>query len=115
VTKSAKKRVGRPPGRTAPHRPVLSQRVPQALYDMIKEAARTAGRTMGEEMVWRVERSFEWEAAFKSIPALQGEARDVLEELLARAAAQGVRLAFQGEGGLRASAEIQRHKEGEQP
>jgi hypothetical protein len=136
----AKKR-GRPPGRRAPPTPVLSQRVPQELYDMIKDAARTAGRTMGEEMVWRVTRSFEWEAAFKDIPALQAEARkniaqelqaamraggykpvrgmngtawfepgvdtiawifdnsnrDVLEDLLARAAAHGIKLAQGGE------------------
>jgi len=108
----AKKRVGRPPGRRAPPTPVLSQRVPQELYDMIKAAARTRGCTMGEEMVWRVARSFEWEAAFKNIPALEAHAQDVLEKLLTRAATHAVKLALHGEGGLQASAEVIRGTEG---
>jgi hypothetical protein len=155
----AKKRIGRPPGRKAPHRPVLSQRVPQELYDVIKDAGRASGRTMGEEMVWRVERSFEWEKAFGDARAVMTEGRKaiagelqaklradgyqvvrgsggnawfepgvnpstwivdsldqgVLEELLARAAARGVKLALQGKGELQASAETIRATEGEKP
>jgi hypothetical protein len=53
VGKSARKKVGRPPGRKAPHRPVVSARVPESLYAEIREAAAAAGRTMGEELVWR--------------------------------------------------------------
>jgi hypothetical protein len=61
VEQHAKKRIGRPPGRKAPHRPVVSARVPKALYAAIKGTARAAGRTVGEELIWRVERSYEWE------------------------------------------------------
>ena len=53
MPKTAKKKVGRPPGRKAPHRPVVSARVPESVYSEIKEAATAAGRTMGEELVWR--------------------------------------------------------------
>jgi hypothetical protein len=137
----AKKRIGRPPGRRAPPTPVLSQRVPQELYNTIKAAAGTAGRTMGEEMVWRVRKSYEDEKAqvdarailakanaiaaqnlqaamraggYTPVRGMNGTAwfepginaiawifdnsnRDVLEELLARAAARGVKLAREGE------------------
>jgi hypothetical protein len=51
--KAAKRKVGRPPGRKAPHRPVVSARVPESVYAELKEAAAAAGRTMGEELVWR--------------------------------------------------------------
>jgi hypothetical protein len=117
MTTRAKKRLGRPPGRKAPHRPVLSQRVPQELYDVIKTAAGKAGRTMGEEMVWRVERSFEWEKTLGDASALDPS---VLEELLARAAAKGVQLALgnvtlRGEGALHADAQVIRANKGEQP
>ena len=103
----AKKRIGRPPGRKAPPTPVLSQRVPQELYDMIKNAARTGGRTMGEEMLWRVALTFEWQAAGMLLNA-EG-ARDALEGMLALAAARGVQLAqahLRGEGGMQVSAEV---------
>jgi hypothetical protein len=53
VKKSGKKRVGRPPGRKAPRRPVLSARVPEDFYEEIKAAAQRSGRTMSEEIVWR--------------------------------------------------------------
>ncbi len=71
MTKRAKKRIGRPPG--APHRPVVSARVPEALYASLTASARAAGRTLGEELIGRVQRSFEWERQF-------GEARAVLAE-----------------------------------
>ena len=70
MSKRAKKRIGRPPG---PHRPVVSARVPEALYAKLKETALAAGRTLGEELIGRVQRSFEWEQQF-------GEARAVLAE-----------------------------------
>jgi hypothetical protein len=53
VKKSGKKRIGRPPGRKAPRRPVLSARVPEDFYLAVKEAAQRSGRTMSEELVWR--------------------------------------------------------------
>src|SRR5262245_39733890 len=70
---SAKKARGRPRGRTAPHRPVLSVRVPEELYEKIQTSARANGRTVSEEAVWRTQQSYEWEARF-------GEARAVLAE-----------------------------------
>ena len=64
MAKSAKRRVGRPPGRKAPRRPVVSARVPESLYAEIKKAADEAGRTMGEELVWRADKAGEWARAF---------------------------------------------------
>jgi hypothetical protein len=66
------KRMGRPPGKEPP-RVVVSARVAPPLYDKLKESARAAGRTLGEELIGRVQRSFEWEQQF-------GEARAVLAE-----------------------------------
>jgi hypothetical protein len=142
VSKRAKKRIGRPPG---PHRPVVSARVPEALYAKLKETALAAGRTLGEELIGRVQRSFEWEQQFGEARAVLTEANKtaaqvtkanleaglkkgnyqeirvvggkawleegvdptnfttgkldpvVLEELLTRAAARGVKLALEGE------------------
>jgi hypothetical protein len=58
VKKPAKKRVGRPPGRKAPRRPVLSARVPEEFYEEIAAAAQRSGRTMSEELVWRARQAF---------------------------------------------------------
>jgi hypothetical protein len=52
---TAKKPVGRPPGRIAPHKPVVSARVPQELYDAITKAARGSGRTISEELIWQAQ------------------------------------------------------------
>jgi hypothetical protein len=137
MAKPAKKRIGRPPGRTAPHRPVVSARVPQADYDEIVAAARASKRTMAEEVFWRVRKSFEDEkaqadarailakareaagqelkaamlsAGLQRVRGIGGDAwfergvnpsawivdnanRDVIEELLTRAVARGVKLA----------------------
>jgi hypothetical protein len=89
VEQHTKKRIGRPPGRTAPHRPVVSARVPKKLYAAIKGTARAAGRTVGEELIWRVERSFEWQQAFESIPALQAKARETIRQELKAALIEG--------------------------
>ena len=87
MTKPAKKRIGRPPGRKAPHRPVVSARVPQGDYDQIKAAARASGRTMAEEIFFRVRRSFEDE---RRASALAADARESMlrhaAELLAGSA-----------------------------
>jgi hypothetical protein len=52
VKKIAKKKLGRPPGRKAPHRPVLAARVPQDIFAAIQAAAQAAGRNMSEQLVW---------------------------------------------------------------
>jgi hypothetical protein len=162
MAKLAKKRIGRPPGRTVPFKPVVSARVPQALYDQITSTARAARRTMAEEVFWRVQKSYADEAAQADARAILARAnevsaqivkqkaevvfrqagytyvrginggawfdpgvasiqwiadslpQDLLEELLARAAARGVELALKGKGTLAVSAEIHR-REGEQP
>jgi hypothetical protein len=77
-----KKRIGRPPGRKAPHRPVVSARVPEALYQQLKEAAAAGGRTLGEELVWRADRAGEWTAAFGELEAWQAKNRDQIAEFL---------------------------------
>ena len=145
MTKPVKKRIGRPPGRKAPFRPVVSARVPQAHYDEIVAAARASGRTMAKEVFWRVRKSFEDEkaqadarvilakanetaaqvtkgalqaamrqAGYTQVRGINGAAwfepgvasiqwiidslpQDLLEELLARAAARGVKLALEGD------------------
>lgn len=40
-------------------KPVIAGRVPAPLYARIEAAARLSGRTLSEELAWRVERSFE--------------------------------------------------------
>jgi hypothetical protein len=76
MKKAGKKRVGRPSGRVAPHRPVVGARVAQALYDEIKAAAAAAGRTMGEELVWRAEKAGEWSKAFGELEEWKTKLRD---------------------------------------
>jgi hypothetical protein len=74
--KTGKKRVGRPRGRVAPHRPVVGARVPQALYDEIKAAAAAAGRTMGEELVARAERDGQYGKVLGEIDQWKAKLRD---------------------------------------
>lgn len=74
---SAKKARGRPRGRTAPHRPVLSVRVPEELYETIQKSARTSGRTVSEEAVWRAQQSYKWEAAHRTAQAMLAETKRV--------------------------------------
>lgn len=74
---SAKKARGRPRGRTAPHRPVLSVRVPEELYEKVQKSARASGRTVSEEAVWRAQQSYEWEAAHGTAGAMLAEAKKV--------------------------------------
>jgi hypothetical protein len=73
MEKHAKKRIGRPPGRKAPHRPTVSARVPAALYSQIKETARANNRTMAEEVFWRVNMSYYWEKTFGDTNGLAAE------------------------------------------
>lgn len=58
-----KKRLGRPPGRKAARRPVLSTRVPEDFFQFIKQVAQSSGRTMSGELIWRARNSFEREKA----------------------------------------------------
>jgi hypothetical protein len=53
--------------------------VPELLHRQIKEAAERSGRTMSDEMAWRVGMSFEWEAAFGEVR--QWKAKKDAEEL----------------------------------
>jgi hypothetical protein len=80
--KPVKKRVGRPPGRKAPHRPVVSARVPLELYERIRLEAQANGRTMGEELVQRASEIYEWRQEKEAILA---NARQEAAELLGNA------------------------------
>src|SRR5262249_28275751 len=90
----AKRRIGRPPGRTMPFKPVVSARVPQAHYDELVAAARASERTMAEEVFWRVRKSFEDEKA-------QVDARAILtraNETAAQVTKQKLQAAMREEG-----------------
>jgi hypothetical protein len=59
-----RKQVGRPP---APRRrPVLAARVPEEFHAQIVASAAISGRNASEELIWRAQQSYEWEAQFKS-------------------------------------------------
>ena len=73
MKKAAKKKVGRPRGRVAAWRPVVSARVPELIYAEIKQAAAAAGRTMGEELVWRAEKAAKWDKAFGELNAWRAD------------------------------------------
>jgi hypothetical protein len=77
-----KKRVGRPPGRIAPHRPVLSAsaRISQELYDALRESARINARSISEEVAKRVELSFVWERAHRDADAMLADVKRVARE-----------------------------------
>jgi hypothetical protein len=74
-----KKRVGRPPGRKAPRRPVISARVPLPYYELIKQAAQFSGRTISEEVAWRTMQSFERD---KTLEAARKEAQQLIAETM---------------------------------
>jgi hypothetical protein len=80
-----KSRLGRPRGRKAPHRPVLSTvlsgRVDPELLRQVKASAKAAGRTVSEEVLFRALQSFEprldgqlLERGYTRIPTAQGVA-----------------------------------------
>src|SRR5262245_21574606 len=89
-----KRRVGRPSGRRAAHRPVLGARVPAEDYAIIAKVAKASGRTMSEELVWRSRLSFEqaqeilelkdqlleWQRAHKDAQTMLANAKRVIEE-----------------------------------
>jgi hypothetical protein len=80
---SAKKARGRPRGRKAPHRPVLSVRVPEELYEKVQVSARASGRTFSEESVWSIQQRYEWESAFEATRAMLAETRRQCASMLA--------------------------------
>jgi hypothetical protein len=81
MKKSGKKRIGRPPGRKAPHRPIVSARVPFELHAKIEQSARKAGRNISEELVWRAELSYKWEAAFVDVEKFRAQSRAEWDEI----------------------------------
>ena len=74
-----KKRVGRPPGRKAPRRPVISARVPLPYYEAIKQAAQFSGRTISEEVVWHTMQSLE---GAKTLEGARKEAQQLVAEAM---------------------------------
>ena len=72
---SAKKRIGRPPGR----RPVLALRIDQSMYDDIQRTSKEAGRTMAEETIRRLHRYDEYVDGFGDVKKWQAEARRTIE------------------------------------
>src|SRR5262245_21050150 len=72
-TTGKKKRVGRP--RATQRRPVLAARVPKEFHARILASAAISGRNASEELIWRAQQSYEWEAARGTIQAWLAEAR----------------------------------------
>jgi hypothetical protein len=74
-----KSRLGRPRGRRSPHRPVLSTvlsgRVDPEFLQQVKTAAKAAGRTVSEEVLFRARQGYELEAARPAIEAWMAEVR----------------------------------------
>jgi hypothetical protein len=66
-----KKKLGRPSGRKKPQRPVIGARVPEDFYAVIVQAAKSSGRTISEELVWRVRQTFAEQPA-TSVPTPAG-------------------------------------------
>jgi Arc-like DNA binding domain len=78
--KAAKRKAGRPrkpEGRS----PVIAGRVPESLHQKIKDASEASGRSMSEEIAWRVEMSFEWERLFADINTMRKKAETDLEKM----------------------------------
>ena len=73
MKKSVKRKLGRPPGRKAPRRPVISTRAPLEFYEAIKQAAQDSGRTISEELVWRAALSLEGAEARALLNVISGE------------------------------------------
>ncbi len=100
MRKVAKKRVGRPPGRKAPHRPVLSARMPQELYERVKTEAQAGGRTAGEELVLRASQHYEWQQRFGEARAVLAEAQRIKASNLRTAASEGGWQRVRGTSGI---------------
>ncbi len=74
MKKSARRPVGRPPGRKAEHRPVLTLRIGKELYDRLKESVRTTNRSMAEELTFRANQHYHYEKLIREMGALSGSA-----------------------------------------
>ena len=78
-----KSRRGRPRGRKAPHRPVLSTvlsgRVEPEFVQQVKTSAKAAGRTVAEEVIFQARQGYVWGAAHGTVAAMLGEARGTVE------------------------------------
>ena len=79
MKKTVKKKPGRPPGRKALRRPVLSTRVPLAFYETLKQAAQFSTRTMSEELIWRATQTFERDNILEETRKLLDDARRAQE------------------------------------
>src|SRR5262245_10645662 len=75
------------PGRLAPHRPVLSFRVSQELYDRVRQAAEVAlaHRSISEEAEHRLAQAFELADALKSAHEVKQGAAEEARKILAAA------------------------------
>ena len=82
MKKTVKKKPGRPPGRKAPRRPVLSTRVPLAFYETLKQAAQFSTRTMSEELIWRTTQTFERDNILDEVRKTLAEAQHLKEEAI---------------------------------
>jgi hypothetical protein len=59
--------------------PVIAGRVPKELHRQIKQAAKQSGRTMSDELAWRVGISFEWEKVFGTVTKMINDNARMLE------------------------------------
>jgi hypothetical protein len=67
------------PKAKAGENPVIAGRVSPDLHQKIKDAAKASGRSMSEELAFRAEQAFNFEAGFESIRKVQDQ-----EELVVR-------------------------------
>jgi hypothetical protein len=58
---------------------VIAGRVPESLHQQIKQAAKQSGRSMSDELAWRVGISFEREKTFGEARKLLADTRRAIE------------------------------------
>jgi hypothetical protein len=75
-----RKRVGRP--RAPQRRPVLAARVPEEFHARILASAAASGRNASEELIWRAQQGYEWEAKLGTAHAMLAEARRTADAAL---------------------------------
>jgi hypothetical protein len=81
---TAEKKVDRP---AAPHRPVLSTRVPAEIYARIVAAAERNHRSVADEAIRYITHGFAWEDAHADAQTILEQAREEARALLAHAKA----------------------------
>jgi Arc-like DNA binding domain len=84
MQKTVAKRAARPRGRS----PVIAGRVPSSLHRKIKQAAKASGRSMSEELAFRAEQSFQWEAFELWLSAIQSQTTTLSQNLFEMAITQ---------------------------